>query len=110
MKLYGCSHGVRISARPGPGTGRAEVLGSGPPKVVEFVVLTVKLTFLHEIYSNSLFYWLKTPFPSNLIVFTDKKYEGAVPPLYLVWPELSRFKQQLRCVPAKLALGIVYVT
>ena len=32
--------------RPGPGhPGRAKVLGRGPPKVVEFIVLTVKLTF-----------------------------------------------------------------
>ena len=65
---------ARAWAGPRIGLGRSDVLGWGPPKVVELVVLTVKLTFLHEIYSNSLFYWLKTPFPFNLIVFTAKKY------------------------------------
>ena len=60
-------------AGPRFGPGWAKVLGWEPPKVVEFVVLTVKLTFLHEIYSNSLFLLVKNTLPIEFDRFYSQK-------------------------------------
>ena len=73
---YQCSNFGPARARAGPrfGPGRAEILGWGVPKAAEFVVLTGKLPFLHEIHWNPPLFLFK----NTLSIEFDRFYSQKV--------------------------------